>query len=155
MSVIAVQEKCDEKGPGAASGHRNVRCRQFGRAPSRKAREGAHPPVVFVSTLKDTLVFSSSLKWPTRRTSGSASWSPPAGSSGADSFSPHRWVRLAGGPAFQWQTTQWVPHPSRLFAKGGWRTDRTMGFAFHAACARNEIFPQPSFTRTGPGSSRK
>jgi hypothetical protein len=60
VSVIAVQEKCDEKGLGAASGHRNVRCRQFGRAPlrlspstslgasakqgrlSRKAREGAH-----------------------------------------------------------------------------------------------------------------
>ena len=61
----------------------------------------------------------------------------------------------AGGPAFRWQTTQWVPHPSRLFAKGGWQTDRTMGFAFHAACARNEIFPQPSFTRTGPDSSRR
>ena len=23
----------------------------------------------------------------------------------------------AGGPAFLWQTTQWVPHSSRLFAK--------------------------------------
>ena len=34
VSVRAVQEKCDEKGLGAASGHRNVRCRQFGRAPS-------------------------------------------------------------------------------------------------------------------------
>src|SRR4029077_17098671 len=33
VSVRAVQEKCDEKGLGAASGHRNVRCRQFGRAP--------------------------------------------------------------------------------------------------------------------------
>jgi hypothetical protein len=61
VSVIAVQEKCDEKGLGAASGRRNARCRQFGRAPfgypprlrsgasakqgrlSRKAREGAHP----------------------------------------------------------------------------------------------------------------
>ena len=61
VSVRAVQEKCDEKGLGAASGHRNVRCRQLGRAPlrlspstslgasakqgrlSRKAREGAHP----------------------------------------------------------------------------------------------------------------
>src|ERR1700686_2497726 len=49
---------------------------------------------------------------------------------------------LAGGPAFRWQTTQWVPHPSRLLAKGGWQTDRTMGFAFHAAWVRNEIFPQ-------------
>src|SRR6266436_8148623 len=27
VSVRAVQEKCDEKGLGAASGHRNVRCR--------------------------------------------------------------------------------------------------------------------------------
>src|SRR6266853_4438476 len=31
VSVRTVQEKCDEKGLGAASGHRNVRCRQFGR----------------------------------------------------------------------------------------------------------------------------
>jgi hypothetical protein len=35
VSVMTVQEKCDEKGLGAASGHRNVRCRQFGRAPLR------------------------------------------------------------------------------------------------------------------------
>ena len=33
VSVREVQEKCDEKGLGAASGRRNVRCRQFGRAP--------------------------------------------------------------------------------------------------------------------------
>src|SRR5438445_6036047 len=33
VSVRAVREKCDERGLGAASGHRNVRCRQFGRAP--------------------------------------------------------------------------------------------------------------------------
>jgi hypothetical protein len=39
--------------------------------------------------------------------------------------------------------------------RGGRQTDRTMGLAFHAACTRNEIFPQPSFTRTGPDSSRK
>jgi len=38
MSVMAVQEKCDEKGLGAASGHRNVRCWQFGR-PLLKKRE--------------------------------------------------------------------------------------------------------------------
>ena len=49
----------------------------------------------------------------------------------------------AVGPAFRWQTTQWVPHPSRLFAKGARQTDRTMGFVFHAARPRNEIFPQP------------
>jgi hypothetical protein len=29
------------------------------------------------------------------------------------------------------------------------------GLRFHAACPRNEIFPQPSFTRTGPDSSRR
>src|SRR5437899_10154419 len=34
VSVRAVREKCDEKGLGAASGRRNVRCQQFGRAPS-------------------------------------------------------------------------------------------------------------------------
>jgi hypothetical protein len=73
VSVRAVQEKCDEKGLGVASGHRNVRCRQFGMASlrlspsaslgpsakqgrlSRKAREGAHSSY-FVSTLKDTRV---------------------------------------------------------------------------------------------------
>ncbi len=42
-----------------------------------------------------------------------------------------------------------------FFAKGGRQTDGTMGFAFHAACARNEIFPQPSFIRTGSGSSNR
>jgi hypothetical protein len=68
VSVRAVQEKCDEKGRGAASGHRNVRCRQIGRAPlrlspsaslgasakqgrlSRKAREEAHPRLFRVNT---------------------------------------------------------------------------------------------------------
>jgi len=61
----------------------------------------------------------------------------------------------AGGPAFRRQIVQWVPHPSRLFAKGGRQADRTIGIAFHAARARNEIFPQPSFTRTSPGSSKR
>ena|SRR6202047_5188571 len=47
VSVIALQEKCDEKGLGAGSGHCSLRCRQFGWGPpsaqgslSRKAREG-------------------------------------------------------------------------------------------------------------------
>ncbi len=40
---MAVQEKCDDKGLEAAFGHRSLRCRQLCRAPSRKAREGAHP----------------------------------------------------------------------------------------------------------------
>src|SRR6266446_5110731 len=51
VSVRAVQEKCDEKGLGAASAHRNGRCRQFGRAPLRlspsaslgaSAKQGRH-----------------------------------------------------------------------------------------------------------------
>jgi hypothetical protein len=64
VSVLTVQEKCDEKGLGAASGHRNLRCRQFGKGPpsaipfgfargsgetgqafSKSARRGA-PPVI-------------------------------------------------------------------------------------------------------------
>src|ERR1017187_7826045 len=49
VSVMTVQEKCDEKGLGAASGHGKVTCRQFGTAPSRKAREGAHPQLFRVS----------------------------------------------------------------------------------------------------------
>ncbi len=35
------------------------------------------------------------------------------------------------------QYKQWVPHPSRLFAKGGRHTDRTVGFDFH-------VRPDPS-----------
>jgi len=70
VSVRAVQEKCDEKGLGAASGHSNVRCLHFGRAPfgypprlrsglrqtgqafSKSARRGA-PPVI-LALLKQT-----------------------------------------------------------------------------------------------------
>jgi predicted negative regulator of RcsB-dependent stress response len=33
VSVIALQEKCDEKGLGDGSGQRSVRCRQFGWGP--------------------------------------------------------------------------------------------------------------------------
>ena len=61
VSVMTVQEKCDEKGLGAASGHGKVTCRQFGTAPSRKAREGAHPQLFRVSVEN-----KSALKWPTR-----------------------------------------------------------------------------------------
>src|SRR6266404_7386800 len=35
VSVIAVREKCDEKGLRADQGHRDVRCRQLGKAPLR------------------------------------------------------------------------------------------------------------------------
>jgi hypothetical protein len=83
VSVIAVQEKCDEKGQGAASGHRNVRCRQFGRGPFgcpprlrsglrqnragflEKREKGAHPQLFRVNTQRHPR-YSSSLKWPTR-----------------------------------------------------------------------------------------
>ena len=41
------------------------------------------------------------------------------------------------------------------FAKGGRQTDGTMGFVFYATRTGNEIFFHPSFTRTGPDSSRK
>jgi len=70
VSVIAVQERCDEKGLGAASGHRNVRCRQFAgpfgypprlrsglrqnRAGFLEKREKGRTPSYFVSTLKHT-----------------------------------------------------------------------------------------------------
>src|SRR6202140_5837754 len=94
VSVIAVQEKCDEKGLGAASGHRSVRCRQFGRAPlrlspsaslgasakqgrlSRKAREGAPPQLFLVNTQRHPR-YSSSVKWPTQYCLGQ----PPANAS--------------------------------------------------------------------------
>src|SRR6266446_2239522 len=73
VSVRAVREKCDEKGLGAASAHRNVRCRQFGRLPFGypprlrsglrqnrggflEKREKRRTPGYFVSTLKDTRV---------------------------------------------------------------------------------------------------
>jgi hypothetical protein len=64
VSVITVPEKCDEKGLGAASGHRNVRCRQFGRelplgtamlgvgssaGPLLEKREKGRTPSYFVS----------------------------------------------------------------------------------------------------------
>src|SRR5437899_1889482 len=91
VSVRAVREKCDEKGLGAASGHRNVRCRQFGRAPFGypprlrsglrqngasflEKREKGRTRSDFVSTLKRHPRYSSSLKWPTRR----ARCGPPA-----------------------------------------------------------------------------
>jgi len=83
VSVRAVLEKRDEKGLGAVSGRRNVRCRQFGRAPlrlspsaslgasakqgrlSRKAREGAHPQFFLVLSKKQTRVIPA-LNWPAR-----------------------------------------------------------------------------------------
>src|ERR1039457_1226583 len=60
VSVMTVQEKCDEKSLGAASGHRKVTCRQFGTAPLRlslragflEKREKGRTPSYFVSVLK-------------------------------------------------------------------------------------------------------
>jgi hypothetical protein len=83
VSVRAVQEKCDEKGLGAASGHRDVRCRQFGRAlfgyPPRlrsglrqnragflEKREKGRTPGWLVPTIKGKRVRLSTLMWPTR-----------------------------------------------------------------------------------------
>jgi hypothetical protein len=57
VSVIAVREKCDEKGLRAGQGHRSVRCRQLERAPSRKAREGAHPQLFSVLSKKTRVIF--------------------------------------------------------------------------------------------------
>jgi putative transposase len=36
-----------------------------------------------------------------------------------------------------------VPHPSRLFAKGGWQADRTIGPVLHAARVQDEIRSRP------------
>jgi hypothetical protein len=55
-----------KKGLGAASGHRSVRCRQFDRAPSRKAREGAHPQFVLVNVQRQTGVILPTLMGPIR-----------------------------------------------------------------------------------------
>jgi hypothetical protein len=43
-----------------------------------------------------------------------------------------------------------VPHPSRLFAKGGRQTDRTMGFASHGRVAHllHRVSPEPQSTQT-------
>jgi hypothetical protein len=49
----------------------------------------------------------------------------------------------------------WVPHPSRFLRRVGGRRIAPLGFAVHAARAANEIFAQPSLTRTNPGSSRR
>ena len=83
VSVRAVQEKCDEKDLGAASGHRNVRCRQFGRATfgypprlrsglrqnragSLEKREKGRTPQSFRVNTQRHPRYSSSLKWPIR-----------------------------------------------------------------------------------------
>jgi hypothetical protein len=88
VSVRAVLEKRDEKGLGAVSGRRNVRCRQFGRAPlrlspsaslgasakqgrlSRKARAGAHPRLFRVNTRRQPGYAFPGLTWPTRHKLG-------------------------------------------------------------------------------------
>jgi hypothetical protein len=49
--------------------------------------------------------------------------------------------------------TQWVPRPSRSFAKGGYH--ERLQLRSYATRFRNEIFVQPSFTRTGPASARR
>src|SRR6266404_4077357 len=74
VSVRAVREKCDEKGLGAAPGHRNVRCRQFGRVPLRLAlragflekREKGRTRSCFTSTIQEIRVTLAALIGPTR-----------------------------------------------------------------------------------------
>ena len=64
----------------------------------------------------------------------------------------------AGGPAFgliSVCTIHAEGAPSLRFCKGGWQTACTMSFSFYATRAANEIFPQPSLTRTSPTSPRK
>jgi hypothetical protein len=55
VSVMAAQEKCDDKGLKAAFGHRSLRCRQLCRALSRKAREEAHPRLRLCISLLEQL----------------------------------------------------------------------------------------------------
>src|SRR5713226_9719151 len=58
---------------------------------------------------------------------------------------------IAPSRVFSWRVAQpsdGKPHRGcpilrGFFAKGGWQSDPTMGFAFHAARARNEISPSP------------
>jgi hypothetical protein len=59
------------------------------------------------------------------------------------------------GLGFLSNNTKRVPHPSRSLRRVGGSADCTIGFAFQAAGARNEIFLQPSFTRTSPASSKR
>jgi hypothetical protein len=62
VSVIALQKKCDEKGLGAGSGHRSVRCRQFGwgrlrlllRAGFLEKREKGRTPSCFAECKETT-----------------------------------------------------------------------------------------------------
>ena len=49
----------------------------------------------------------------------------------------------AGGPAFRWQTTQWVPHPSRLFAKVGGRLNAPWASSFTPRVRETKSSPNP------------
>src|SRR6266403_458445 len=84
VSVRAVREKCDEKGLGAASGRRNVRCRQsagppFGSPPRLRSglrqnragflekREKGRTPGCFTPTIQEIRVTLRALIGPTRQ----------------------------------------------------------------------------------------
>ena len=74
VSVRAVQEKCDERGR-ICLWHRNVRCRQFGRAPLRlslragflEKREKGRTPGCFTPTIQEIRVTLRALIGPTRQ----------------------------------------------------------------------------------------
>jgi len=81
-------------------------------------------------------------------------------------FQPTGWSQLFATPMREVtnrrvaQPSDAKPHRGCPILRGflrrvGGRLMAPWGLAFHAACARNEIFLQPSFTRTGPDSSRK
>ena len=75
VSVIAVREKCDEKGLRADQGHRSVRCRQLRRAPLRlslragfleKREKGAHRQLFSVLSKYKPVLYSLVKLWRTR-----------------------------------------------------------------------------------------
>src|ERR1017187_107536 len=38
----------------------------------------------------------------------------------------------------RWHNMQWMPHPSRLLAKGGWQSDRTRGLGGRGSLVRSD-----------------
>src|SRR6266403_3007960 len=83
VSVIAVREKCDEKGLRADQGHRSVRCRLLGKGPpsaiplgfargfgktgqafSKSARRGAPPAILCQHSKTSALYFLVKVAYP-------------------------------------------------------------------------------------------
>jgi hypothetical protein len=103
VSVMTVQEKCDEKSLGAASGHRKVTCRQFGTAPLRlslragflEKREKGRTPSYFVSVLKTNPRYTFRVE--VAHPPGSKGGTPPQGLSGSP-VTPASTLAPFGGP---------------------------------------------------------